>query len=403
VTTSTRLARLLPPGGGRADGSGPPSAPDHCAAPTRPRRARPDDEAIATTVGGSVVAPGVVLIEGVVPLTHRQGRISLAALTCVGDRGSIGVTGADCADLLFLDTETTGLAGGTGTLPFLLGLARLDADQVVVRQLLLTGFAGEAALLEVAQPWLSAAGHVVTYNGKSFDVPLLVTRHRLQRRACSLPERHQVDLLHPTRSAFGRRWADCRLGTAEQRLLGFTRVDDLPGALVPAVWSALVRHGDVGDLRRVVAHNRDDLLTMAALLPALAAVFDHPDDAARTGADPLAVARHHLRRADEPAALEHLSAARDRLDPDGQLELARLHRRAGHVDQALALWHELAEQEVPRALEHLAKYHEHVRRDPLTALDYAQRLAEADARTELRADEVAHRCRRLAQKAARAS
>jgi uncharacterized protein YprB with RNaseH-like and TPR domain len=285
-----------------------------------------------------------------------------------------GLTDVVAQDLLFLDTETTGLAGGTGTLPFLLGLARVRGDALQVRQLLLTGFAGERRLLELAAPWTQSAEHLVSYNGKSFDVPLLVTRHRLRSVRCRLAAIHHVDLLHPTRTAFGRQWNDCRLVTAEAELLHVTRHDDLPGAAVPEVWGALVRRGELADLPRVVEHNRIDLLTLAVLLPALSAVFASPREAHRAQADPLAIARHHERRGDDAAALAHLLAAEGRLDPDGLLALARLHRRAGDLERAVDVWLELARQDVPSAVEHLAKYHEHVRHDPSTALDYATRL-----------------------------
>jgi uncharacterized protein YprB with RNaseH-like and TPR domain len=402
VTTSSRLARLMEPA---SDGGTSTRGRLERSVRSRERRAQVDDATVAAEVGGVVAAPGVVVVELRLPLLDRHGAIPLSALTGVDERASLGVSGRDVPDLLFLDTETTGLAGGTGTLPFLLGLARVESQEVVVRQLMLTGFAGEGHLLELAGPWWDSGTHLVSYNGKSFDVPLLIARHRLRRLPCHLAQQHHVDLLHPTRAAFGRRWADCRLLTAETQLLGFTRPDDLPGALVPDVWTALVRRGDLADLERVLDHNRHDLLTLMALLPALSAVFDAPDEAARAGADPLAVARHHLRRGDEEAAVDHLVHAGTRLDPDGVLELARLHRRAGDLEEAVALWRELADQDVPLALEHLAKYHEHICHDPWTALDYTQRLADVVARPdrEARSPDVGRRQRRLSVKVARVS
>jgi uncharacterized protein len=376
MTTSSRLARLLP-----------------TAASARPRPRLADDD-VAEAVGGVVVEPGVVEVVGARPLSDGHGAIPLSALAGDVAFAGLGLPDVPATDLLFLDTETTGLAGGTGTLPFLLGLARVRDDAVQVRQLLLTGFGGEQRLLQRAASWVEPATHLVSYNGKSFDVPLLVTRHRLRSVWCRLPELAHVDLLHPTRTAFGRRWPDCRLATAEAELLHVTRHDDLPGAAVPEVWSALVRRGELRDLPRVLQHNRIDLLTLAVLLPALSAVFASPQDALVAQADPLAIARHHERRGDDASALAHLLAAEGRLDPDGLLALARLHRRAGDLERAVDLWQELAGQDVPSALEHLAKYHEHVRRDPSTALDYAARLDGAASE---------HRRRRLRHKVARAS
>ena len=147
---------------------------------------------------------------------------------------ALGMPGEVLPDgLLFLDTETTGLAGGTGTLPFMVCLARIQAEQLQLGQWILTGFSGEAALLETVGSWIKPAAHLVSYNGKSFDVPLLVTRYRLARQADPFANKAHIDLLHLTRRACGHGWEDCRLQTAERLLLGFMRENDFPSHLIP--------------------------------------------------------------------------------------------------------------------------------------------------------------------------
>ena len=226
-------------------------------------------------------------------------------------------------------------------------------------------------MLEAAGDWLAEAEALVSFNGRSFDAPLLTTRYRLAGQPDPLAGREHIDLLHPTRRAFGKRWPDCRLQTAERQLLGFHRVGDLPGAEVPEAWFEFVRFGFATRLPALLEHNRHDLLSLAVLLPALHEVSESPAEAQ---ADVLALARGRMRQGDESGAFALLRRYRDALASDGLLELARLHRRRGEWEVACELWQALAAQECEAALEHLAKYHEHVRHDPAGAWRYARRL-----------------------------
>jgi uncharacterized protein YprB with RNaseH-like and TPR domain len=326
---------------------------------------------VAERLGATAIADGVVVAERFFPPDYIHGSEPLgtlfeAPLHILNDGQPVRPS-----DLLFLDTETTGLAGGTGTLPFVLGLARAEPEGLRVRQYFLTGFSGETAMLDHARTWLEAASHLVTFNGKCFDVPLLATRYRLMRLASPLQAKGHLDLLHPTRAAFAGCWPDCRLQTAEQKLLGFMRDNDLGGNLVPMVWTEFVRFGRMHDIPRVLEHNRWDLVSLSGLLSHLAAVFGgngHAD------ADALAVARHRLRRGDEAGALRHLAARASSLGVEGLLELAQLHRRQGEWARAVPIWEDLAGQGVAEALERLAKYHEHVRGDFGAALALTERL-----------------------------
>ncbi|MDC8014950.1 ribonuclease H-like domain-containing protein [Tahibacter soli] len=168
------------------------------------------------------------------------------------------------------DTETTGLAGGSGTRAFMIGAADWHDGGLRVRQLYLTRMAGEAAMLDAFASWLAEASVLVSYNGRSYDAPLLATRYRLARRANPLAGLPHVDLLHPVRRAYRGRWENCRLATIERQLLGIVREDDLPGAQAPAAWLAYLRHGAAGRLMQVIEHNRQDVVTLARLLDAMA-------------------------------------------------------------------------------------------------------------------------------------
>lgn len=171
--------------------------------------------------------------------------------------------------LLFLDTETTGLSGGAGTVVFAYGLAFFAGDELVVEQLFLRDFGEEPAMLQHVAARLAEFPVPVTFVGKSFDRHRIAARFALHRiRAPILTELH-VDLYHVIRRAHGRQWPDTRLRTAEGRLLALHRDDDLPGSEAPAAFLDWIRDG-TGPVDRVLEHNRLDVLSLVALLGALA-------------------------------------------------------------------------------------------------------------------------------------
>lgn len=326
---------------------------------------------LATELGGALIDDGVILIEYQVPLSERHGCEALGQ--GLADVSALPeAQGVDLSQAVFLDTETSGLSGGTGTVVFLLGLARLDGERLVVRQYHLTRFSTESRLFALAAEWLQDAEHVVTFNGKTFDAPLLATRHRLCALHDPISRLRHLDLLHPTRRAFGSRWGDCRLATAERKLLGFEREDDIPGSMAPLAWFAWLQQGQTAGLRGIARHNYWDVLSLLALTPALAAVHNDPG---AWDADVAAIARFYLARNQELQALTLLEQHRGMLAVDGLLALARLYRRRKQWAEARQIWESLAERGEQEALECLAKYHEHVARHYRRALDYAERLA----------------------------
>src|SRR5215831_1928687 len=335
--------------------------------PPRPSR----DEPIAGLLQGECVAEGLIVIDRRLPLSHQHGKGPLTPITTLHHpRPPVGQA-LPAEQLVFLDTETTGLAGGTGTVAFLVGLGRIDGEVLRLRQFFLTGFRGEAALLQAAAAWSAGCQYLVTFNGKSFDAPLLTTRYRLARLPDPFADLHHIDLFHPTRRAFSSQWPDCRLQTAEKHLLGFQRVHDLPAHLVPETWFAFVRRGTTHRLPDLLAHNRWDLVSLVALLPALTKAFVRPG---ASGADVVAIARYWRSQGDEAAALAHLQAHERQLNTAGLLDLAALYKRRRLWEPAVSIWHRLAERQCVPALEHLAKYYEHVQYDYPTALALARQL-----------------------------
>ncbi len=217
------------------------------------------------------MAPGLLLVERRYPLWYRHGCVALRdcyrslragpQLRLEGD--------TDPMELVFLDTETSGLAGGTGTVAFLVGLGWLTAEGFLLRQYLMTRFCAEAPMLARLARDLAGRAGIVTYNGKSFDAPLIATRARLHGIESPINGACHIDLLHAARRRHGKLWPDCRLKTAEARALRFARRDDLPGEMAPLAWRQLVSGARSELLPGVLRHNRDDILSLAALLAAL--------------------------------------------------------------------------------------------------------------------------------------
>ncbi|WP_313496606.1 ribonuclease H-like domain-containing protein [Pseudoxanthomonas mexicana] len=224
----------------------------HPAAPARARdRALPGEE----------IAPGLLQLEQILPFDGIWPHVD----------GAFARTGAlPTQGMLFFDTETTGLSGGTGTRAFMVGASDFVPGGLRVRQLLITHLAAEPAMLRTFAGWLAEDTRLVSYNGRCYDAPLLATRYRLARQGTPLAGIEHLDLLFPTRRRYRGVWENCRLATIERRALGIVREDDLPGSEAPGAWLQYLRGGDAGLLRRVLQHNFQDVVTLAHLLLHLA-------------------------------------------------------------------------------------------------------------------------------------
>ena len=213
--------------------------------------------------------PGVEIAEGLrLVETRYRGCPAPSSLLvdAVVSRREAPLGEIDSARLLHFDTETTGLAGGTGTRAFMIGAAEWRDGELHLRQLLCTQLRAERAMLECFAGWLRPDTVLSSYNGRCYDAPLLAARYRLARLPDPLRGLRHVDLLFPVRRRFRGVWENCRLATAERRWLGIAREDDLPGSEAPRAWLDYIRGGDARDLRRVLAHNDQDLRTLGALL-----------------------------------------------------------------------------------------------------------------------------------------
>ncbi len=230
--------------------------------PPRPRPAMPPDRHLP----GDEIAPGLRYFES------RHGMPSLPPQVDARFARTFDTVTRD--DLLCFDTETTGLAGGTGTRAFMIGASDCVDGQLRIRQLLTTTMAAEDAMLRTFAGWLSPHTVLVSYNGRSYDAPLLKTRYRLARLPCPITPLAHLDLLHPVRRRYRGQWENCRLGTVERQLLRVLREDDLPGSEAPRAWRDYLQGGHATDLRRVLAHNHTDVRSLMDLLAVLAMPSD---------------------------------------------------------------------------------------------------------------------------------
>lgn len=322
---------------------------------------------------------------------------------------------------IFFDLETTGLSGGAGTYAFLVGCAWFDqTGAFITRQHVLARAADERPMLDIVARRFNTAGALVSFNGRSFDAPLLETRflyHRLPWTAGRLPH---VDVLHPARrfwrtAAAAGEMSSCSLATLERQLLGAHRVDDVPGFEVPGRYFDFIRTGDARPLAGVLEHNRMDLLSLAGLTARLLRMVNEGPGAAGDAREAVALGRVFERAGLPTRATESYERAlsfptRGRGDAGGLLvrvealrALAQMARRCRRHDVAAERWRQVLEVPgCPRAVareaaEALAVHHEHRVRDLASARTFALRTLEIGLATT-RNQAVRHRLERIERK-----
>jgi len=284
---------------------------------------------------------------------------------------------AECAPdrALYVDTETTGLHGGTGTLAFLVGLAFWREDEaagastLVVEQLLLRSPGEEGPMLARIAARIRDASMLVSFNGKAFDLPLLRTRFAMARMEVPREPPH-LDLVHVARRVHKARGGPCRLKAIEDAVLGFTREDDVPGSEVSAYYLHFLRSGDTRALVGVVDHNAWDVVSMASLV----GVYGEPlATSTLSPADLVGVGRTLFRAGERERGIEAVerAVARGAGDP-ALLARAEMAKRTGDRPRALRDFEAMAAQGAKVHLE-LAKLYEHHVKDPAKALELALR------------------------------
>ena len=295
----------------------------------------------------------------------------------------------DIRRCLFLDTETTGLSGGAGTVAFLVGVGWVEGDALVIEQLMLREYADEPELIDRLSQRMAGFDSVCTYNGRNFDMPLLETRFTMNRMRDRWKTLENLDLLYPSRRAWKLRLGSCRLCNIETEVLGMAREDDLPGSEVPARFFQFMKTGEEALLDDIVRHNRQDIATLAKLLVRLCAVNDRPD-LITDQRDQFSMGKSLERQGElKPAREMYRASARPR--PAGTLAALSGERIAGSANWRLyalcrksgdwagaenVLIQMLRRRQMPGTVcVELAKLCEHRRKDYSRALEYARQSA----------------------------
>ena len=295
--------------------------------------------------------------------------------------GSTRITQPGWRNVIFLDTETSGLMGGTGTYAFLVGLGYRTEEGFELIQLFMRDPGQEAAFLAALDQLLARFEVVVTFNGKTFDVPLLNTRYTMNGLPGPFGRYEHVDVLHIARKLWRDRLPSRALGDLEKEIVRFFRTgEDIPGWMIPQMYFDYLNNGDARPLSGIFYHNTRDILSLAALYGYIAnMLYDPINQQEMYGLDLAAIARlyEELGWIDKAADLYERS-----LDVGDLPELfffktmeryALLHRRQGNWQKAAQLWRKAAEHGEVSACIELAKYFEHQERNPMEALTWARK------------------------------
>lgn len=273
---------------------------------------------------------------------------------------------------VFFDLETTGLVGGTGTFAFLIGFAYWENDTLITDQYFLPDFGREYELFNHLQEWLERFEYLVSYNGKSYDVPLLSTRFILNRLQPKFKQRKHIDLIHMCRRVWKESLSSCDLKSIERLLLNVHRTGDIPGALIPQAYFNFIHTGVIHDVLRIIEHNLRDIVSLTLFLDQLGYIESTPHKLALDSASISNLAKTAF-RANNPLYFERVEKSeqlKSKITADYKYWKSLHLKQNGHFEKAYLLWNEL--KSVPEyclfSLEELAKYFEHRRKDLRAAL-----------------------------------
>lgn len=287
----------------------------------------------------------------------------------------LNAKGLDVSELLFFDTETTGLSGGAGNTIFMLGMSQIKEDHVLVHQFFLPGPGSEVALYHYFLNHVKELRNLVTYNGKSFDWPQVKTRHTLIRDYVpSLPEFGHFDLLHGARRLWKETLPAVKLSVVEKEILGVDRIHDTPGFLAPMLYFQYCNEGDPSLLEGVFRHNEWDVLSLITLFTHMSGVVT--GNCFRTEKETYETARwfESLNEIERATALYNEVLQTGTSHPfQSKKSLAALYKKQNKIEISVQYWHELLrenELDEEPAVE-LSKYYEHVQKDFEKALHFA--------------------------------
>jgi uncharacterized protein YprB with RNaseH-like and TPR domain len=315
-------------------------------------------------------------------------------------------------DFLFLDTETTGLSGGTGTVAFLVGLGFFRESSFVIRQYFMRDYNEEAAMLEAINGLMAGYKALVTFNGKAFDWNLLSSRFITNRMRCRLKNPPNLDLLFPARRLWKLKLESCSLSSLEENILDEYRVDDIPGALIPSVYFEYLESRNASEIMKVTRHNGQDILSMVPLLVKIASMLDNPLSESCEGEELLGLGRIFEANGEFNMVIDCFESCMKSEDRTvkgiAAKRLSDIYKRSGNYGKAVEHWNSILAD--PGTLNiypmiELAKYYEHKLKDIGKALEIAEKAMHLASQTGVRNNiyynDLAKRLLRLKRKAGR--
>ncbi|EQB63411.1 MAG: hypothetical protein RBG1_1C00001G0990 [candidate division Zixibacteria bacterium RBG-1] len=284
---------------------------------------------------------------------------------------------------IFLDIETTGLSGGSGTYPFLIGIGFFQDGKFCLRQFFMPDYSKEKAMLSDLTKLLKDYENLVTFNGKGYDIPILNGRFILQRIKPNFESQSHLDLLFPSRRFWKKRLKNCSLLNLEREILGIERVMDIPGYLIPQVYFDYLKDGKAEQLKLVLEHNRYDILAMVGLLAQLGKILQEPEKLEILHSeDWVCLSRHYfyagdLARARTCGEKAVQKNSRDEIYTEVNLHLGKIYKKLAEWDKAERLWHNLLLENSGFRLEpylELAKLYEHKLKDFRKAINLVEKV-----------------------------
>lgn len=319
---------------------------------------------------------------------RQHGNVDTAGLCRLPSHLLRAISGGAIGDVppsrwAFLDTETTGLAGGTGTVAFLVGVGRITPEGFAVRQFFMRDFGEEASQLSALAEHLNDFEVLVTYNGKSFDAPLLETRYRMNRAQPPLARLEHLDLLHGSRRLWKLRFESCRLVELEHRILGYTRIGDVPGEMIPQLYYDFIKRPRPSLLDPVFEHNRLDIVSLACLTAIVPRAFQDPREIEfACGQEMIGLGRWLLAAERFDEGLSLLRRGIDQAIPDHLMfktlwEIAITEKKLGRGPGGFANLAQSANPYRAQALEELAIHYEHREKNLTLALEFSEAAHQA--------------------------
>ena len=344
-------------------------------------------------------------------LHHRHGSFEISDLTELPAGLLAALSDGAIGDVsprrwLFLDTETTGLAGGSGTYAFLIGAGSIGDDGFRVRQFFMRDYSEEASLLHSLSEYMARFDVIITYNGRSYDQPLLETRYTMSRARHPFARMEHLDLLYGARRLFRLRLENCRLVNLENQILGYERQGDIPGEMIPYCYFEYLRSRRAHRLPPIFHHNVLDIVSLACLTGVIPEAFRDPTNVrARHGMDLLGLARWLQMSGRLDEAYRLLRRAIDMGLPDQHLcatlfAMGLIEKKQGLQDAAIATFTDLSLSPNPfrvRAYEELAMHYEHRERSFAMALECvrAARQIEDSSGLQKRQERLRAKCARF--------